>query len=523
MKPDLTISKERYDAVIFDLDGVVTQTARVHAAAWKQLFDEYRAERLQRGLPAYPPFDIDEDYRLYVDGKPRYDGIQSFLSARGIELPYGDPSDAPEQESVCGLANRKNVRFRQQLERAGVQAYDSTIRLVRQLRERGVKVAIISASENCSAVLRAANLQDLFEAQVDGVVAKELRLVGKPAPDVFLEAAKRLGAEPARAVVVEDAIAGVEAGRKGEFGLVIGVDRIGKPERLKEHGAHVVVSDLAEVSAERGTAGPHTSTADLPSALEKVDKILTPPTRKLAVFLDYDGTLTPIVARPEDAVLKDQMREIVRRLARVRPVAVISGRDLADVRERVGLEEIIYAGSHGFDIIGPGGLRKENPQAQTALPALDEAEAALQEKVAGIPGAQIERKKYSIAIHFRNVPEARVREVEPIVEAVARQHPNLRKGYGKKVFELQPRIDWHKGRAVMWLLEALSLDTPDVLPIYLGDDLTDEDAFEALRERGVGIVVRDEPRPTAATYALESPDEVGAFLARLTTPQPSGL
>lgn len=517
MNNNVMITRARFDAVIFDLDGVVTRTARVHAAAWKQLFDDYRAERLRRNLPVYPPFDIDHDYRLYVDGKPRYDGIQSFLSTKGIQIPYGHPDDPADEETICGLGNRKNVLFRQHLEREGVQVYDSTIRLVRRLRETGFRVAIISASENCTAVLKAAGVQELFHAQVDGVVATELQLKGKPAPDVFIEAAKRLGAAPGRAIVVEDAVAGVEAGRRGEFGLVMGVDRTGKPERLKEHGAHVVVSDLAEVGVGDAATTPGASTANLPSALESILEILKSRTQRVAVFLDYDGTLTPIVAHPEDAVLASQMREIVRHLARTSAVAVISGRDLADVRERVGLDDIIYAGSHGFDIVGPRGLRQENPEAKQFLPALDKVETELRRKFADIPGAQIERKKYSIAIHFRNVEESRLADIEPRVDAVAAQHPNLRKTHGKKIFELQPDIAWDKGRAVLWLLEVLRLNTPDVLPIYLGDDLTDEDAFEVLRERGVGVVVRDEPRPTAACYALDSTEEVGSFLALLAT------
>ena len=515
MKPTVTFSRAEFDAVIFDLDGVVTRTASVHAAAWKQLFDEYRAERLGRDLPAYEPFDIDHDYRLYVDGKPRYDGIESFMEARGIEIPYGEPDDPPGKETVCGLGNRKNILFQEELGRSGVQVYDSTVRLIRELRETGFQVAIISASKNCSAVLQAAQLQKLFHAQVDGVEATRLGLKGKPAPDVFVEAARRLGTVPARAVVVEDAVAGVQAGRAGSFGLVIGVDRTGTPERLKEHGAHVVVADLAEVTLGNEPAPPSGNTADLPSALDRVDEILGSRPRRLAVFLDYDGTLSPIVPRPEDAVLDEPMRATVRRLAAVCAVAVISGRDLADVRERVDLDEIVYAGSHGFDIAGPGGLRREHPEAQAILAALSEAEAALRERVANIPGAQIERKKYSIAIHFRNVAQDRAANVEAAVDAVAAGHANLRKGHGKKVFELQPRLDWHKGRAVAWLLDALELNSPEVLPLYVGDDLTDEDAFQILRGRGVGIVVRDEPRPTAAHYALEDPAEVDAFLNQL--------
>jgi trehalose-phosphatase len=517
MKPAVSFRRAEFDAVIFDLDGVVTRTASVHAAAWKQLFDEYGEERRQRNLPAYEPFDVDHDYRLYVDGKPRYDGIESYLEARGIEIPYGQPDDPPEKETVCGLGNRKNILFHQQLVRSGVQVYDSTVRLVRELRETGIQVAIISASKNCSAVLQAAQLQELFHAQVDGVEATRLGLKGKPAPDVFIEAARRLGTAPARTVVVEDAVAGVQAGRAGAFGLVIGVDRTGTPERLKEHGAHVVVADLAEVTLGNEPASPsgNSNTADLPSALDRVAEILRSRPRRLAVFLDYDGTLSPIVPRPEDAVLDEPVRATVRRLAAVCAVAVISGRDLADVRERVGLDEIVYAGSHGFDIAGPGGLRREHPEAQAILAALSKAEAALRERVTDIPGAQIERKKYSIAIHFRNVAEGGAADVEAAVDAVAAGHADLRKGHGKKVFELQPRLDWHKGRAVEWLLEALELNSPEVLPLYVGDDLTDEDAFQTLRGRGVGIVVRDEPRPTVAHYALEDPAEVDVFLNRL--------
>jgi len=515
------ICKARFDAVIFDLDGVVTRTARVHAAAWKELFDEYRHERLRRDMPAFEPFDVDHDYRLYVDGKPRYDGIQSFLESCGIKIPYGAPGDSPEQETVCGLANRKNLLFRRHLKRDGVQVYHSTLCLIRQLREQGFKVAIISASKNCEAVLQAAQIEDLFHARVDGVVAEKLHLKGKPAPDVFIEAAKRLHATPARTVVVEDAVAGVEAGRHGGFALVIGVDRTGNLALLKEYGADVVVSDLAEVQAGESLQPGRRNTAELPSALTHVDEILTARVRPIAVFLDYDGTLTPIVARPEEAVLQGQMRNNLHRLARACPVAIVSGRDLPDVRARVGLEEVIYAGSHGFDIAGPGGLRHENPAAQSCLPLLDQAEPELRAKCAAIPGAQIERKKYSIAIHYRNVPENRVPEIEVLVNEVAGQHPNLRRRSGKKVFELQPDIDWHKGRAVLWLLEVMKLDDPDVLPLYIGDDQTDEDAFEALSHRGVGIVVRDEARPTAACYALANPAEVSSFLALLVSQPPA--
>jgi len=241
------INRDRYDAVLFDLDGVITNTAKIHAACWKKMFDEYLQQRAtQRGEP-FKPFDLVTDYRLHVDGKPRYDGVRDFLTSRGVQLPEGDPDDPPEAETVCGLGNRKNRLVTKAIEDMGVQAYDGSVRLVRQLRRDGFKVAIVSSSENCAAILKAANLDDLFEVRVDGAMVEAEQLAGKPAPDTFLIGARLLGVEPARTVVVEDAISGVQAGLSGNFGLVIGVSRKGDAEELKRHGAHLVVNDLDEL------------------------------------------------------------------------------------------------------------------------------------------------------------------------------------------------------------------------------------------------------------------------------------
>lgn len=237
--------------------------------------------------------------------------------------------------------------------------------------------------------------------------------------------------------------------------------------------------------------------------------------RALALFLDYDGTLTPIVPRPQDAVLAPAVRETVERLAQVCPVAIISGRDLADVRALVGVQGLIYAGSHGFDIAGPRGSIPGGSERDRFLPMLAEAERELRARLAEIPGSQLERKKYSVAVHYRNVAEAGLPAIEEAVRDALQRHPQLRDLPGKKVHDLQPRVDWDKGRALLHVLRALALDRPDVLPIYIGDDITDEDAFAALRSRGVGIVVRDEPRPTAATLALDSPHDVHRLLAAL--------
>jgi trehalose 6-phosphate phosphatase len=251
----------------------------------------------------------------------------------------------------------------------------------------------------------------------------------------------------------------------------------------------------------------------IPSALDYVQEIAGH-IDHLGVFLDYDGTLTPIVSHPQDAWLTDSMRETLRELAGSVPVAVLSGRDLHDVRRRVDIDGIVYAGSHGFDIAGAGGLRRQLGAAY--LSVLDKAETELREVLDEILGAQLERKHFSVAAHYRNVNEDDAFRVALAVDAVAVRHRELRRIDGKKVYELLPRIEWDKGKAVMWLLEALGLERENVRPIYIGDDRTDEDAFRALKEHGVGILVSDESQPTSATYSLKNPSEVERFLQKIT-------
>jgi trehalose 6-phosphate phosphatase len=252
------------------------------------------------------------------------------------------------------------------------------------------------------------------------------------------------------------------------------------------------------------------------SALDRFDEIIAAARgNQVAVFLDYDGTLTPIVSQPEEALLSDSMREALQELASRVPLAILSGRDLDDVRELVGIENILYAGSHGFDIAGPDGLRRQ--MASEFLTKLDTAEKKLQEALDGISGARVERKRLSIATHYRNVKENDIPKVKQAVGEVAWRHRELRKVTGKKVHELQPDIDWDKGRALMWLLETLGLEVENVFPIYIGDDRTDEDAFRALKQRGIGVLVSEEPRFTAAKYSLKDPDEVEEFLRAITS------
>jgi trehalose-phosphatase len=258
---------------------------------------------------------------------------------------------------------------------------------------------------------------------------------------------------------------------------------------------------------------------ELPSALEAgaLDERLGPAVP--VVFLDYDGVLTEIVEDPAAALLADERRRAVAELARRTRVAVVSGRDLRDVRRLVAVDGLVYAGSHGLDIDVPGGagLGAEHG-AEDFLPALDGAQAALERRLAGVPGARVERKRFALAVHFRQVAPADVDRVAQAVGEVAAEHPELRRTGGKKVFELRPRLPWDKGRAVLWLLDVLGLDRDDVVPLYLGDDETDEDAFRALARhgRGFGVLVGDHGAPTAARYRLRDPDEARAFLERLS-------
>ena len=234
-------------ACLFDLDGVLTQTAKVHAAAWKEMFDAFLRERAGKTGEPFRPFDPVADYDEYVDGKPRYDGVRSFLAARSIELPEGEESDPPGVETVTGLGNRKNELVLHVIREQGVEAYEGSVRYVRAAREAGLHRAVVSSSSNCRELLAAAGIEDLFEERIDGLVAERDHLKGKPAPDTFLAGARALGVAPRQAAVFEDALAGVAAGRAGGFACVVGVDRVGQADELREHGAEVVVSDLSEL------------------------------------------------------------------------------------------------------------------------------------------------------------------------------------------------------------------------------------------------------------------------------------
>jgi len=510
------LGERTFDAVIFDLDGVVTRTASLHAASWKRMFDDFLVQRAESSGDVFFPFTIEEDYRRYVDGRPRIDGVVTFLQSRGIELPRGKAEDAPGYDTAWALGNLKNKDFNELMIEQGVEVMEGTVTLIKALHAHDVRVGVASSSKNCELILGNAGLEELFETRVDGVVSAELGLIGKPAPDIFVEAARRLGVEPARSVVVEDATSGVQAGRAGAFGLVIGIGPEASRIELRQHGADWIVESFDDSSYERIEQWFAQRDHRMPSALGKWDAFLEKlAEREVALFLDYDGTLTPIVSRPELAVLDSASRDALRAVASAIPTAIISGRGRPDVETLVGIPDLAYAGSHGFDIVGPHGAAIDYEIADWIAPVMQHVSRELEAALEDIEGCIIEPKGFSVAAHHRLVSEDRVSYVEAVVDRMVATDGRLQKAAGKKVFEIRPALDWDKGEALLVLLKALGLDSENYLPIYIGDDVTDEDAFRVVQDRGVGILVSQVPRETAASFWLQDPFEVHAFLDRL--------
>jgi trehalose 6-phosphate phosphatase len=362
-------------------------------------------------------------------------------------------------------------------------ALDPAQALLRQLREVGIRTGVFSSS---------GDLRDTLSA-----------------------AANRLAARPGRSVVVTNDAAGVRAGRDGGFALVIGVDRAGDRDTLRRLGADTVVADLSEVTVRTGDR----RMSQLPDALQALGLAAGLTARRPAVFFDFDGTLSDIVDDPDAARPVAGAVEALQELAAQSPVAVLSGRDLADVTERLGLPGIWYAGSHGFELTAPDGTHHQNDAAAAAIPVLERTAHELRDRLGSIAGVRVEHKRFGVAVHYRNAARDRVGEVAAAVRA-AGQRDGLRVTTGREVVELRPNVDWDKGKTLRWVIDHLreAQSGGPLMPIYVGDDITDEDAFDAVRQDGIPILVRhneDGDRATAALFVLDSPAKVGEFTARL--------
>lgn len=501
------------DALIFDLDGVITQTRKTHKKAWKAMFDRFFEKQHQDQSSM-----TEEDYQVYIDGKPRYQGVQSFLQSRKIELPFGTPSDEPGFDTVCALGNIKNGVFNEILEKEGVEIYEDALQKLREWRNKGIKTAIVSSSKNCKKIIEVAGIDDLFDSRVDGLVSEEIGLNGKPDPDIFTEAARRLDARAENSVVFEDATSGVKAGQRGYFGLVVGVNRFNNKEALLENGADITIDNFDEMDLHNEEImEEYFSRQGKPIFPDNSEIFTLLSQKKPAIFLDYDGTLSPIVPKPEDAVISEEMKQTLRKLAQTFTVAVVTGRDKEDVENLVGLDELVYAGSHGYIITGPGGLHMEHPDSEKIIPRLDKIEEELKELLKEkTEGTQLDRKRYAIGIHYRNARPEDEEVVLKIVDDILKKYPGHKKGEGKKIVEIKPDIDWHKGKAVNWIMDALELTgRDDIIPMFIGDDITDEDGFEVLKDKGIGILVGGHGQKTHAQYALKNVYQVREFFNRL--------
>lgn len=493
-------------AVVFDLDGVLVDTARLHGKAWKAAFD-----RLFDELGIEDEFDEVEDYRRYVDGRPRYEGVAALLESRQIRMPSGAPEDGPGFSTEAAVGNLKNQLFHDLVESDGVEILAGAEDLVEAFAESGTPMAIVSSSRNVSRVLPD-RLARHFTVVFGGTDVAELGIPGKPEPGMFVEGAHRLGARPHEAAVVEDATAGVLAGRRGGFAVVVGIDPVGSLG-LKEAGADCVVAGVDSLPRDIGEWG---NLIDPPmDALANSGQIIDRLQGRPAIFLDYDGTLTPIVDDPAAALIGEKEREVLRGLAASVPVAILSGRGLDDVKSLVALDGLTYSGSHGYEIERPDRSRSEQEAAADAVPQLDEAEKLLVGGTRRLPGVMIERKPYAIAVHTRRAESQEAREgAGDLAREVVSQFDRLSLRGGKEIHELRPALDWDKGAALKQLLELID---GGPVPLYIGDDETDEDGFLAVRTlSGVGIRVGSAAgSETWADFLLDNPAEVLELLSTL--------
>jgi alpha,alpha-trehalase len=501
-------SLRNYGAAIFDLDGVLTRTQSVHALAWKKLFDQY----LLFAGSHQQPFSIEKEYRELIDGKTRSEGIKSFLNSRKLNLPEGKEDDPAGYHSITALSKRKNEFFLEILKQKGIETYQDAVEFLHLLEKNDFVLALTSSSKNAVHILKQTGLLPSFSAVLTGHDLEDSHLRGKPQPDMFLEASRRISVEPKKTIVIEDSLSGIEAAVKGGYGLVIAMARGGDKQTLLNQGALIAEESFYDIREKNYFVDYKNRPPALlvPESLS----IKLKETRPI-LFLDYDGTLTPIVSRPEEAILSDGVRQLIGDLSRHLPLAIVSGRDLTSIRRLVGLGGVYYSGSHGFEISGPKGISMQHPEAISHLDELRALGERLKDLLAEISGSQVEQKSFGIGCHYRNVSKEDTSTFFKIVQSELKKFPNLSIKKGKKVLDIQPGVPWDKGRAVFWLLENIQSTSNNSFPIYIGDDLTDEDAFWALKGIGATIHVGPANSITVADYYLKNTLEVEDFLKKL--------
>ena len=497
----------KYNGAIFELDGVLINTTEIHAKAWKQMFDIYNQRRKEKGQEPFEEFREVEDTPFHMKDKHHYDGVESFLKSKGIEIPYGTPADDEESETICGLGNLKNEYYRSFLKEADVSIIPENVKKAREWKYRGLKIGVVTSVKSSKAVKEIPGLEDLFDVCIDSEEQP-----GRDVSQMMLNAARKMEIDPQKIVVIDESLSGIEAARKCGFNLVIGINDGDNKDNLLENGADIVLPSLEEFDlfSEEDYRKKY-----LPSAIDNMDKIIADiRNNKTLICLDYDGTLTPIISDYKNALLSEEMHATLKSASEDVPVAVVSGRDISFIKEKVNLDNVFYAGSHGYQIEGPDGFEYKLKESSEILPHLNDAERDLKKRTKLIKGVEIERKEYAIAIHYRHVHKDDIEYLENVVSDILQEYPRLKRGGGKKIIELKPNIDWHKGKAMNVLREAI---TPgeDSMVIYVGDDETDEDAFKAIK-KGYGIYVGHPGQETAASYYFRDVEEVGVFLGRLT-------
>ena len=387
---------------------------------------------------------------------------------------------------------------------------DSTITLIAKLRAVGMRTAIYSRRPTGELMLPAANVPDMFDVRIDSAIADELGPPPKPDPAGLLETARRLGVPAQRCVVINAAPTAVAAARSAGFALVIGIHQGAHPAEFLASGADTVITDLTEVTVRTGDK-PMSQIPNAVAAYPQLIEVIG--ARPLMVALDFDGTLSNVVSDPATATLVHGAAGALAQLAHHCPVAILSGRDLPDIRDRVGVAGLWYAGSHGFELVRPDGSYHQNHTAAAAVPILEQAATELRKNLTQIPGVRVEHKRFAVAVHYRQVAAEHITQVISTTQRLGQQE-NLRVTPGRKVIELRPNLDWNKGTTLTWIRNQLQhLTTP--LTIYIGDDLTDEDAFDTLQFDGIAMIVRHAEhgdRPTAATFTLDNPHQVYQFI-----------